>query len=136
MVGAREHIVKSRRFGRMCTGLKHFRRVGSDRRFRYLNTFEKKYAKLKELLDVARIFLSVRELLYFTNRIALSTALAIIDDKLYEVVEIEPKIREGSPKPRYMKNLITIANNLANYFRILLKNNPKKFREKLRRFEK
>ena len=46
------------------------------------------------------------------------------------------KIKESNPKPRYMENLITIADNLANYFRILLKDNPRKFREELRKFEK
>ena len=35
-----------------------------------------------------------------------------------------------------MNNLMIIADNLANYFRILLKNDPKRFREELRRFEK
>jgi len=29
-----------------------------------------------------------------------------------------------------------VADNLANYFRILLKNDPKRFRDELRRFEK
>jgi len=29
-----------------------------------------------------------------------------------------------------------LADNLANYFRVLLKNNPRRFREELRRLEK
>ena len=32
VVGAEEHILKSRDFSRLCSGLKHFRRVGSDRK--------------------------------------------------------------------------------------------------------
>ncbi len=136
MVGAREYIVKSRVFGRACSGLRHFRRVGSDRKTRYLESFRKRYAELKSLLEVAKIFLSVEELRRFVDGISPRVAIAIVDDKLYNAIGVETKIREGSPKPRYMDNLMIIADNLANYFRILLRNNPGKFREELRRFEK
>ncbi len=57
LVGAREHVVKSRVFGRACSGLKHFRRVGSDRKTRYLGFFRKRYAKLESLLETARVFI-------------------------------------------------------------------------------
>ena len=63
-------------------------------------------------------------------------ALIVIDNKLGRYISYEPKVLESEPKPKYMDNLITITDNLANYFRILLKNNPKRFREELRRFEK
>jgi len=48
----------------------------------------------------------------------------------------EPKIPENAPKPGYLEDLMTIAGNLANYFRLVLRNTPKRFREELRRFEK
>ena len=96
--------------------------------------FERRYSRPKEFLSVARVTPSLDEV----NRIvsSLDLGLAIVDDKLFNSISIEPKIRESDPKPKYMDNLFTIADNLANYFRILLKNNPKKFREELRRFEK
>ncbi len=65
----------------------------------------------------------------------MSIGLAITDNKLFNI-DVEPKIRESDPKPRYMENLFTIADNLANYFRMLLKSDPKRLREELRRFEK
>lgn len=136
LVGAREHIVKSRAFGRACSGLKHFRRVGSDRKARYLDFFRRRYAKLKNLLEVVKINLSVEELCRFINTMPLHVAIAVVDDKLYSIIEVKPKIREGSPKPGYMDNLAVIADNLANYFRILLRSDPRKFWEELRRFEK
>lgn len=136
LVGAEEHVLKSRAFGRACSGLKHFRRVGSDRKARYLEFFRRRYAKLKNLLEVARIYLSVGELRQFADIVSPRVAIAVVDDKLYNIISVEPKIREGSPKPGYMDNLVVIADNLANYFRILLRNNPKMFREKLKRFEK
>ena len=136
LVGAREHVLKSRAFGRVCSGLRHFRRVGSDRKARYLDFFRRRYAKLKSLLEVVRIYLSVEELRRFINEISPLVAIAVVDDKLYNTINVEPKIREGSPKPGYMDNLVVIADNLANYFRLLLKNSPQRFREELRMFEK
>ena len=134
VVGARASILKTRVFGNLCSGLEHYRRVPSWRKKRYLKFFERRYSKLKEFLSIARVALSLDEV----NRIAsfLDPGLAIVDDKLFNSISVEPKIRESDPKPRYMDNLFTIADNLANYFRILLKNNPKKFREELIRFEK
>ena len=72
----------------------------------------------------------------FITNISKNIAIAIIDDKLYNKINTITKIKESNPKPRYMENLITIADNLANYFRILLKDNPRKFREEFRKFEK
>ncbi len=134
VVGARASVIKTRVFGNLCSGLEHYRRVPSWRKKRYLRFFERRYSRPKEFLSVARVTLSLDEV----NRIvsSLDLGLAIVDDKLFNSISIEPKIRESDPKPKYMDNLFTIADNLANYFRILLKNNPKKFREELRRFEK
>jgi len=53
---------------------------------------------------------------------------------LYNKVEMKHKIIGGSLKPEYMENLVVIADNLANYFRILLKSNPEKFGEEVRNF--
>lgn len=134
LVGARANILKTRVFGNLCSGLKHYRRVPSWRKKRYLKFFERRYSRLKEFLSVARVALSLDEV----NRIAssLDLGLAIVDDKLFNSIDVEPRIRESDPKPRYVDNLFTVADNLANYFRILLKNNPKKLREELIRFEK
>jgi len=136
IVGARELIAKSRAFSRLCSDLKHFRRVGSDRKTRYLESFRERYSKLKSMLEVSRIFLSVEDLLRFVALISPRIAVAVVDDKLYRVIEVKTKIREGSPKPKYMDNLMVVADNLANYFRILLKNRPERFEEELGIFEK
>jgi hypothetical protein len=136
LVGAREHIVKSRFFSRLCTGLRHFRRVGSDRKSSYLRFFIRRYSKIRGYLEMARIFLPADELISYINTLSHKVAIAIVDDKLYNKINIEHKISEGSPKPTYMENLVVVADNLANYFRIVLRDDPKKFREELRRFEK
>ncbi len=59
-----------------------------------------------------------------------------MDDKLYNKIKHPRKVRESRVKERHRKKLILIADNLANYFRILLKNNPKKFSKELSIFEK
>lgn len=134
LVGARESILKTRVVGNLCSGLEHYRRVPSWRKARYLKFFEKRYMRLKVFLDIARIvfFPSEAERILFTAR----PGLAIVDNKLMNTITYEPKIPESAPKPRYLDNLVTIADNLANYFRILLKNDPRRFRDTLRRFEK
>jgi len=134
VVGARVHVLNSRRFGRLCTGLKHFRRVSSDRKTGYLRSFAKKCFKLREVLDVVRIVWSVNDVINILS--IYRPALVVIDDKLSRYINYEPKILESMPKPIYLDNLMTIADNLANYFRILLIKNPRKLREELRKFEK
>ena len=51
--------------------------------------------------------------------------LMVVDNKLLRMVTYEPKIPENTPKPRYPENLMTIADNLANHFRPMLRNNPR-----------
>ncbi len=134
IVGAYEHVLKSRVFGQYCTGLKHFRRVSSRRKARYIRFFEKRFTKLKEVLELIRIVQTIDKV----NEIIQihQPALIIIDNKLAASIDYQCMILEDSPKPRYMNDLITIADNLANYFRLILKNNPRKYGEKLKLFEK
>ena len=134
LVGGWEHVLKSRVFSTLCIGLEHYRRVPSWRKARYMRFFEKRFLRLREFIDVARVVLNPNEV----DRVlrVVRPGLVVVDNKLLRLITYEPKIPEGSPKPRYLENLMTIADNLANYFRILLKNNPKRFKEELRRFEK
>ena len=126
--------MKSRVFGRLCTGLKHFRRVSPDRRASYLRFFSRRYPKLRKVLSLVRIVQSIDVIEGLLQRY--KPVLIVVDDKLSRYIGYEPRVPESTPKPKYMDNLITIADNLANYFRLLLKNNPKRFREELRKFEK
>ncbi len=62
-------------------------------------------------------------------------AVAIIDGKPYRATKRSRELRKGSQNLNYMDNLTIVADNLANHLRILLKDNPRRFREKLRRSE-
>lgn len=90
--------------------------------------------KLKEVLALAKVTLSIdnaERILSFY-----SPAVIIVDDKLFRRLGHGTKIRESAPKPRYMDDLMAIADNLANYFRLVLRNNPRLFQKELKRFEK
>ncbi len=135
IVVAEESVLKTRKFQRLCSGLKHFRRVGSDRKSSYLRRLPKKLEKLQEHLVAVRVVDSGEEAADVVDQ--LKPALVVVDDKLYHLIDHRHKIRESSPKPRYLNNLLTIADNLANYFRLLKKSSDKsKLLRELRRFEK
>jgi len=65
-------------------------------------------------------------------------AVILIDNKLYSMVKgLDTQVvPEKNVRYKHHRRLILIADNLANYFRILIKDNPKRFKEELRKFEK
>ncbi len=138
LVGAREHILKSQRFTTIASTLKHYREVPSPRKKTYLKAFTRRYTKLYNYLEIARISVYSLEAMSKINKLLskIKPALSIVDDKLYSEISYPVKLRESRARRCHLENLVTIADNLANYFRILLKENPKRFREELRRFEK
>ena len=118
--------------------LKHYREVPSNRKRSYIRAFPKRYTKLYNYIEVARVFTKTYSAIYAINNLltTLEPALVIVDDKIYEAINYPNKIRESQAKRRHETYLKRVTDNLANYFRILLKENPKKLREELRRFEK
>ncbi len=138
MVGAREHVLKSCEFARKASGLKHFREIGSDRKRMYLKALPRRFNKLKPFLELAKVFRYSEGTIEFIDGYLrrVRPALVIVDDHLYPVLGYSRKLKEGSVRRDDLKKLVVIADNLANYFRILLRNDPKKFREELRKFEK
>ncbi len=135
LVGVREDILKSRRFTRACSILKHFRRIGSDRKKQYMKTFIKRYqSKIKDIVEVVKVFNDVDDLIEYLE--SLNPTLIILDDKLYDKVKLQNKVRESSGKPKYMEYLMLVADNLANYVRLIKKSNPRKLATELERIEK
>ena len=138
IVCAKEYILKSQRFATIVSSLKHYRKVPSTRKKTYLKTFIRKYAKLYNYLEVIRILPYNLGAMSNVDRLLsqVKPALIIIDDKLYNKVNYPIKLKESRVRRKHIKNLVTVADNLANYFGILLKDNPEKFKEELKRFEK
>jgi len=91
-------------------------------------------------LEVVRVYIYSSRILKEINKLLheLEPALVIVDDKLYRWIRYSKKHmrREGEAKRRYEEYLKKLTDNLANYFRILLKENPGKFDEELKKFEK
>ncbi|RLF18854.1 MAG: hypothetical protein DRJ68_06570 [Thermoprotei archaeon] len=114
--------------------LKHFREIGSDRKKVYSTLLPRRFEKVKPLLDVVKIRFNVSEVQVLLE--GLKPLLVIVDDKLYNEVEYPRKVKESRIKERHRRKLVLIADNIANYFRILYNNNPRRFREELERFEK
>jgi len=120
--------------------LKHYREVRSKEKRSYIKTFPRRYAKLLRYIEIARVYVYSAKTLEEVNVLLqnLKPALVIVDNELYNQINYpnKQKRREKEAKRKHEEYLKNIADNLANYFRILLKENPRRFREELRRFEK
>lgn len=137
VVGVEEHVLKSRWFQRLVSWAKHYRRIGSNKKHGYMDKFPRKYVKVLKHLVLSRIYLSTESV--GEDLRSRNIAVVLIDDKLVNAIELPEQvlvITEGNIKYTYHKQLMALADNLANYFRILLKNNPKKFREEQERLTK
>jgi len=134
LIGAEEHVLKTASFLRATRWVRHFREIGSDRKRAYLSLIPKRLEKVKPFLEIIKIHRDVDTIQVVVKE--LKPILVIVDDKLYSKIQYFRKVKESRVKERHRKKLILIADNLANYFRMLLKNNPKKFKEELKRFEK
>ena len=91
---------------------------------------------MASFLEVARVTIEATRLVSLLQRLHLQVIL--VGDKLAERFgQVEALlILEKSIRYKHHRRLMLIADNLANYFRILLRENPKRFRDELRRFEK
>ena len=131
LVGAREHVVKSRGFLYHAAWVKHFREVPSHRKSSYMRRLPRRFAVLKRYLALVRIALDVEALV----RVIAShrPSLVLVDNKLLKYVRIEGAkvVPENRVIYRHHTVLMLLADNLANYFRLLLKNDPRRFVEEL-----
>jgi len=136
VVGAREHVLKRSTFLDYTSWVVHFRKLHPRRKHSYLAKFSKRFPKISGHLLYARIFTSENEMLKFIMQ--LRPSVILVDDKLLDIVKDVNTliILEKNIRYRHHRRLMLLADNLANYFRILLKEKPKKFREELKRFEK
>jgi len=132
-------LLKSEEFLRLMSWAKHYREIGSNRKRRYLERFPQRYTKLLGYISLSRVYLSYIDLNKDLRMIEGLVALMLIDDKLANKVVAPSRatvVTESRIKYKYHRQLMALADNLANYFRILLNRKPERFREELRRFEK
>ncbi len=136
LVGAREHVLKSRGFLYATSWIKHFREIPSRMKVSYLRKFVRHYPRISRFLTHVKILREASYLPSFVEQV--KPSLILVDNKLVKHVENLGIyiVTENSVRYRHHERLMLLADNLANYFRILLKSDPKRFREELRRFEK
>jgi len=116
--------------------MKHFREVSSRMKAGYLRRFVKHYPRMSQLLTYVRI---IRDVDYLADLVRqMKPSLVLVDNKLAKYVNNLGVylVSEDNIKYMYHRRLMLIADNLANYFRILLKTDPRNFEEEVRRFEK
>ena len=136
LVGARDHVLKSRSFLYHVAWVKHFREVPSPRKSSYMKRFPRRFLRVRRYLDIVRIVRSVEALL---SAISMHRPrLILVDNKLLQYVQtdVATVIPENRVVYRHHRALIMLADNIANYFRVLLKSDPRRFLEELRKFEK
>lgn len=136
VVVASEHILKRGSFLDHTSWVAHFREVHPRRKSSYLAKLPNRFAKVSEYLLHVRIFRSEAELLNFIK--TLKPAVILVDDKLLHITRRMGAlvISEKNIRYKHHERLMLLADNLANYFRRILKEKPRKIREELRRFEK
>ncbi len=138
LIGAREYILKSRSFLYATSWLRHYREVPSrlKKSYFYLRRFSKHYPRIAEHILLARVYREVSQTVSLTEK--LSPSVLLVDDKLTRYFKYinTVLVREKNIKYTHHKRLILVADNLANYFRVVLRDNPKRFREELKKFEK
>lgn len=138
VVGVEEHVLKSSSFLYLTSWAKHYREIPSHRKNSYMKRFPARFSKILPLLSLVRIYLTVDDVKQVLQ--TRKPVLVLIDDKLVKHVENTLTniliIPEKNIKYKHHEVLITLADNLANYFRVLLNTNPRKLRKELEKFEK
>ncbi len=94
------------------------------------------FRKIAKYLELVRLFRDVISLVSFMASMQL--AVVIIDDKLMASAQVLNAllVPESSIRYRHHERLMLVADNLANYFRVLLRDKPERFWEERVRFEK
>jgi len=138
LVGIKEHILKAQDFSTIASTLKHYRELPSNRKRSYIKAFPRRYSRLYNCIETARVYMYSSSSIKTINTLLklLNPVLVIVDDKIYNMIRYPKKIKESKAKRKHEEYIKKISDNLANYFRLLLKEAPSKFREELKRFEK
>ncbi len=123
LVCSREHILMPRSLLYATSWLRHYREVPSRLKKSYLRRFSKHNPRIAEYMLLARVYRGAPQAI--TER--LSPSVLLVDDKLtryFRHIDIVI-VQEKNIRYTHHKRLMLIADNLANYFRVLLRDNPR-----------
>ena len=115
---------------------KHFREIPSGRKRGYLRRFPQRYQKLLPYLAVSRICLTLECVASLLR--GLNIEKAVIDDKLIPRLDVPASVLPESKATRntHYRILVTLADNLANYARVMLGETPTKAVQAIKQLEK
>ncbi len=135
VVGTWEHVLKSV-LPSLASWARHYREIPSERKRGYLRRFPVRYQKLLPYLAVSRVCLTLDCVTRLTRNLGIEKA--IIDDSLIPrlSLSIDAIPESRAVKSKHYRILITLADNLANYARVVMKKNPAKALQVIRRLEK
>ncbi len=135
VVGVEEHVLKSVIVG-LAGWARHFREIPSRRKTGYLRRFPDRYKRLLPHLAVSRICLTLDCITRILQ--GLDVEKAVVDDKLLQRLSlgIEAIPESIAVRSRHYRILVTLADNLANYARILLERNPDRALQAVKALEK
>lgn len=123
LVGAEEHVLKSVIVG-LANWAKHFRRIPSYEKQNYLRRFPERYRKILPYLSLSKVCLSIHCIFDILDKVRSELEFIIVDDRLArELKRLNVDMRLESQVLKVKKHLCvlkTLADNLANYARILL----------------
>jgi len=115
---------------------RHYREIPSRRKRGYLRRFPERYRKLLPYLTVSRVCFTGDCITRALREV--SPELVILDDKLARKLSPAASIvlESRAVKEKHLRVLVTLAGNLANYARTLLKESPGRALERIRALEK
>ena len=135
LVGAEEHVLK-RVVARRASWARHYREIPSREKRSYMKRFPERYRRLLQYLTVSRVCFTI-DCVDRALR-ALNPELVILDDKLARELVVNTRVLlESSARSKgHLYLLVILADNLANYARTQLHENPSKAIARLRELEK
>ena len=135
LVGAEEHVLK-RIIVRRASWVKHYREIPSREKRSYLRRFPQRYRKLLQYLAVSRLCFTIDCIDHVLRDI--QPELLVLDDKLARELAANTRVllESNAARQRHLRLLITLADNLANYARTQIRENPSKALTRLRELEK
>ena len=115
---------------------RHYRELPSERKRGYLRRFPKRYQKLLPYLAVSRVCLTLECVTRLLE--SLDTEKVIVDDSLLPKLGISANTlpESSAVRSKHYRVLVTLADNLANYARVILEENPTKAHQAIKQLEK
>ncbi len=113
VVVAEEHLIKQSNFLDSTSWARHIADLAKQEKTVYLHRLPHRLAKVSSYFMYIRHFSSPLSCNNFIQSI--KPIVALVDDKLYNLLTYKPKVKESRVKERHRKVLTILADNVAYY---------------------